>query len=161
MPHLRGRFSLFRDGRASIAVSEMVYPHSEQLSRRDNKEPGSPRTGLRPWGGRSDDLNDRSHRARYFRNRRGGLANRTTTLYFLLLFAGFFAGLAFRAGAFFAPKRFQAALCADFAVAFFPLRTAGAFLRAARVFSANAAFSSESNSAGVNGRADLRSRSMS
>src|ERR1035437_1649450 len=38
---------------------------------------------------------------------------------------------------------------------------AEAFLRAARVFSASAALSSASNSAGVSGRTDLRSRSMS
>jgi hypothetical protein len=75
----------------------------------------------------------------------------------------FFAGLALLAIALFLIVDFStdAGVAFAFAGAFFGFDFAAAFLRTARVFSERAVVSSASNSSGVNGRADLRSRSMS
>jgi hypothetical protein len=81
------------------------------------------------------------------------------------LSAIFFAG-AFLTAGFFAVADFFAAV-PGFAAVFFvaaflaEVLLSGALARAARVLAASSAFSSASNSAGVSGRADLRSRSMS
>ena len=72
-------------------------------------------------------------------------------------FAAFFAGAAFAPATAFLAAFFG--LGAAFAGA--DLDFVAAFSRAARVLAASAAFNSASNSAGVSGRADLRSRSMS
>src|ERR1035438_8864458 len=118
------------------------------------------------------------HPATYAR-RAPGRGGRVCSYFFLAFAAFFVAGLAADlAEAFFAGASFAG--CADLPGAFGlgadPFFTAfagrgvvaGADLalvidlpRAARVLAARAAFSSSSNSAGVTGRADLRSRSMS
>src|SRR5215469_14720202 len=75
-------------------------------------------------------------------------------------------------GAFFGTALAEGRLPADFAADFFAVfflglwagaesSEAGCLLRALRVFAARAAVSSASNSAGLSGRADLRSRSIS
>src|ERR1700738_5131567 len=83
-----------------------------------------------------------------------------------LFFAGAFAGtflavdLAAAFGAAFFPLGEEARLEPAALAAVLSSAPAAALPRTARVFSASAAFSSPSNSSGVNGRADLRRRSM-
>ena len=88
------------------------------------------------------------------RSRAPFLMSRCVYLVLAVFFFAAFLVAAFLAGVFLAGTFLGAAV-------FFGFFPAEVFPRAARVFAASASFNSESNSAGVMGRADLRRRSMS
>ena len=84
-----------------------------------------------------------------------------TSSYFALAATFLTAVFFFTGGVFFVTGAFFFAALLGSAASATGLAFAEALVRTARVFAARAAFSSASNSAGVNGRADFRSRSMS